>query len=123
MKLRHFSLLGAIALFSGASVAAGYVGPGSDSAAATTATPLTTVKQALTAADDTPVRLEGSIVKRIEGEHYQFKDASGSIRVEIGSRQWPAEAVSESTKVRLSGEVDVDHKRHEIDVDQLEIIQ
>ncbi|MBO3277524.1 NirD/YgiW/YdeI family stress tolerance protein [Pseudomonas schmalbachii] len=125
MKLRHLSLLAATTLFSAATIAAGYTGPGSDAAAPAAPAQVTTVKQAQSAADDTPAVLEGIITKRLGGEHYEFKDATGTIQVEIDDDDWPAGAgVSENTKVRLTGEVD--HHRQkatDIDVDRVELVQ
>jgi len=76
------------------------------------------------AADDTPAVLTGYITQRLRKEHYEFKDDSGIIQVEIDNDEWPAQAVSETTQVRLYGEVE--HKKRgerEIDVDRVEIVQ
>ncbi|MBD9633049.1 NirD/YgiW/YdeI family stress tolerance protein [Pseudomonas sp. LABIM340] len=125
MKLTHLPLIAAAGLFSTITLAAGYTGPGSDAKPAAAAAQVTTVKQAQSAHDDTPVVLEGVITKRIGGEHYEFKDATGSIEVEIDNDDWPAgAAVSENTKVRLTGEVDHHKlKATDIDVDRVEILQ
>ncbi|MCP8466824.1 NirD/YgiW/YdeI family stress tolerance protein [Pseudomonas sp. ZM23] len=125
MKLRHLPLIAAAGLFSTITLAAGYTGPGSDAAKPAAAAQVTTVKQAQSAADDTPAVLEGVITKRLHGEHYEFKDATGTIQVEIDHDDWPAGAsVSESTKVRLTGEVDHhNRKATDIDVDRVEILQ
>lgn len=125
MKLSHLPLIAAAGLFSTLTLAAGYTGPGSDAAKPAAAAQVTTVKQAQSAADDTPAVLEGTITKRIGGEHYEFKDATGSIQVEIDNDDWPTGAgVSENTKVRLTGGVD-HHKMKatDIDVDRVEILQ
>ncbi|MBB4862910.1 uncharacterized protein (TIGR00156 family) [Pseudomonas nitritireducens] len=126
MKLRHLPLIAAIGLFSTVTLAAGYTGPGSEAQpAAAAAGQITTVKQAQAAADDTKVVLEGTITKRISDEHYEFKDATGSIQVEIDHDDWPAgTSVSENTRVRLTGEVDHHKvKPTDIDVDRVEILQ
>lgn len=124
MKLRHLPLIAAAGLFSSVTLAAGYTGPGSDAAKPATVAQVTTVKQAQSAADDTPAVLEGTLTKRLRGEHYEFKDATGSILVEIDNDDWPAGAsVSENTRVRLTGEVDHERKGIEIDVDRVEILQ
>ncbi|MGG2398092.1 NirD/YgiW/YdeI family stress tolerance protein [Pseudomonas sp. SH1-B] len=102
-------------LLSTGAFAAGYTGPG--------ATPqVTTVSAALEAADDTHVVLEGQIVKRLQDELYEFKDATGTIQVEIDDEDWPGQSVSETAKVRLTGEVDKDFNSREIDVDRVELI-
>ncbi|QEY74198.1 NirD/YgiW/YdeI family stress tolerance protein [Pseudomonas denitrificans (nom. rej.)] len=125
MKLTHLPLIAAAGLFSTITLAAGYTGPGSDAKPAAAAAQVTTVKRAQSAHDDTPVVLEGVITKRIGGEHYEFKDATGSIEVEIDNDDWPAgAAVSENTKVRLTGEVDHHKlKATDIDVDRVEVLQ
>lgn len=103
-------------LLSGAALAAGgYTGPGAT-------TQVTTVAGALDAADDTPVVLQGQIVKRLKGDRYEFKDASGTITVEIDDEDWPPQAVSENAKVKLTGEVERDLMSREVDVDIVELM-
>ncbi|VXC95944.1 conserved exported hypothetical protein [Pseudomonas sp. 8Z] len=114
MKRTAFALM-FLPLLSTAAFASNYTGPG--------ATPqVTSVAAALQSADDTHVVLEGQIVKRLQDELYEFKDSSGTIRVEIDDEDWPAQQVSETAKVRLTGEVDKDFNGHEIDVDRVELI-
>jgi uncharacterized protein (TIGR00156 family) len=115
--MKRFTLaLLLVPLFSTAAMAAGYTGPGAT-------TQVTTVAAALDAADDTPVVLEGQIVKRLQDELYEFKDASGTINVEIDDEHWPAQAISETAKVKISGEVDRDLTSREIDVEHLELLK
>ena len=114
MKRTALALM-VLPLLSSAAFATGYTGPG--------ATPqVTTVTAALEAADDTHVVLEGQIVKRLQDELYEFKDATGTIQVEIDDEDWPGQKVSETAKVRLTGEVDKDFNSREIDVDLVELI-
>ena len=78
------------------------------------------VKQALSLADDTKVELKGYVVKSIGDEKYQFRDATGTITVDIDDDLWQGKPVSAKTPITLIGEVDVDYKptkRVEIDVD------
>ncbi|MBM7062803.1 NirD/YgiW/YdeI family stress tolerance protein [Pseudomonas sp. UL073] len=112
---RHALALLVLPLLSTAALAANYTGPGSTPA-------ITTAAAALTAADDTPVVLSGQIVKRLQGDKYEFKDASGTIQVEIDHDDWPAQSVSETAKVKLSGEVEHEHGGHEVDVDRVELL-
>ena len=58
------------------------------------------------AADETPVVLQGHLLKRLKGDTYEFRDASGSLQVEIDDDAWPLQAIDATTRVRLSGEVD-----------------
>lgn len=55
--------------------------PISMSQAAAISATVTTVKQALTAKDDTPVKLHGQVVKSIGDEKYQFRDKTGTITI------------------------------------------
>lgn len=81
-----------------------------------------TVKQALNSADDSKVQIKGYVVKALGDEKYQFRDATGSIKVEIDDELWKGQAVSAKTPVTIMGEIDIDYKptkRVEIDVDQV----
>lgn len=114
--MKRFTLALLLApLFSTAALAAGYTGPGATAQ-------VTSVAAALKASDDTPVLLQGQIVKRLQDELYEFKDVSGTINVEIDDEDWPAQAVSDSVTVRLTGEVDHDLSSREIDVESLELV-
>jgi uncharacterized protein (TIGR00156 family) len=97
---------------------AAFVGP-SDSAGVTSAA------EAEKASDDTPVQLEGYIVKQLDQEHYEFRDNSGTIKVDIDQKRWPAQQVTPQTKVRLSGKVDRSRWTgfDDVEVKSLEIIQ
>jgi uncharacterized protein (TIGR00156 family) len=115
--MKRFTLaLLLVPLFSTAALATSYTGPGA-------VTHVTTVAAALDAADDTPVVLQGHIVKRLQNELYEFKDASGTINVEIDDEHWPAQAISETAEVKISGEVDHDLTSREIDVEHLERVK
>lgn len=89
-------------------------------AALTTQT--STVAQALQLKDDAQVRLTGKISQSVGDEKYQFKDASGSIVLDIDDELWQAKPLMPNQTVTIIGEVDVDHlpkKRVQIDVEQL----
>ena len=80
------------------------------------------MKAALEAADDTPVVLQGTIVKRIKGDIYEFRDATGSMKVEIDDEDFPPMEINDKTRVKLTGEVDRDLVGREIDVEFVEVI-
>ncbi len=101
-------------LFSTVAFANGYVGPG--------AATVENVAAAHKAADDTPVVLQGHIVQRLKGEKYAFRDDTGTINVEIDDEDWPAVAINEKTRVKLSGEVDRGLMEREVDVDFVEVL-
>lgn len=115
MKRTALALM-VLPLLSTAAFATGYTGPGA-------AAQVTTVAAALEAADDTHVVLEGQIVKRLQDELYEFKDATGTIQVEIDDDDWPPQQISESATVKLTGEVERDLTGREIDVDIVELVQ
>ena len=84
---------------------------------------LTTVKHALTAKDNTPVKLHGQVVKSLGDEKYQFRDKTGSITIDVDDELWQGRPISPNTNVTLIGEVDIDYKplkRVEIEVDQVQ---
>jgi uncharacterized protein (TIGR00156 family) len=114
MKPRFLILLVA-PLFSTTVLAAGYTGPGAEV--------VSTVVAANNASDDTPVILKGFVIKKLNNDdRYEFKDATGSITVEIDEEALPAVAFNDKTQVRLTGEVEKGLIQREIDVDVLEIV-
>lgn len=88
----------------------GYTGPG---------IALTRVAEAREAADDTHVRLQGTLRQSLGGDHYLFVDASGSINVDIDADLWQGQTVGAGDKIELEGEVDKDWTSVEIDVDRV----
>ncbi len=85
---------------------------------------LVTVKQAQQLKDDTKVQLRGHVVKSLGDEKYEFRDSTGTIKIEVKDKVWHGLKVSPKSVVTLTGEVDVDHKpakRVSIDVDSVKI--
>lgn len=79
-----------------------------------------TVSKAKTLADETGVTLTGTIVKHIAGGHYEFKDKTGSIVIEVDddlAKGWQLKA---GDKVRIVGEVDT-HRMKPTDIEVLQI--
>lgn len=66
--------------------------------------------------DDSHVTLEGHIEKQVRREHYIFRDASGSIEVEIDDDIWRGLDISPNDKVRLTAEIDQDWRNTDVDV-------
>lgn len=88
----------------------GFTGPGPA---------VVTVKQALEMRDDAKVTLRGNIVQHLGGDKYLFKDATGTVKVEIDDDEWGGQSVGPDDTVELYGEVDKDWNSVEIDVDRL----
>ncbi|MEY3873012.1 MAG: hypothetical protein RLZZ296_2007 [Pseudomonadota bacterium] len=78
-----------------------------------------TVEHAKSLKDDAKVTLQGTIQSHIGGENYIFKDASGTVEVEIDNRRWVGQTVSATDRVELFGEVDKDWNSVKIDVKRL----
>jgi len=115
MKPLFLALLIASLPASAALAAGSYTGPGA-------ARPATTVAAARGAADETPVVLEGEIVQRLKGDTYEFRDATGTVKVEIDDEDWPDRAVDDQTRVRLTGEMESELLQHVIDVERVEVL-
>ncbi|WP_145548180.1 YgiW/YdeI family stress tolerance OB fold protein [Yersinia massiliensis] len=78
-----------------------------------------TVEKAKTMSDDTWVTLRGNIEQRIGGEHYIFRDATGTINVDIDHKRWNGLTITPKDTVELYGEIDKDWNSVELDVKQV----
>ena len=88
----------------------GFVGPNGSN---------TTVESAKSMRDDAWVTLRGNIVERISDDLYLFKDATGTVNVDIDHKRWNGVTVTPQDLVEIQGEVDKDWKSVEIDVKQI----
>ena len=98
--------------FNGPSQAGGFKGPGLEPS---------TVAQALTYSDDTPVVLVGQIERGLGDEKNVIKDASGTVTVDIDNDDWRGVTVTPQDTVIIQGEVDKDFFKTEIDVDMINL--
>lgn len=79
-----------------------------------------TVDDALNANDDTPVRLDGQIVKQIGKKDFLFKDASGKeIQIEVNKKAWNGETIAPQDNIQIIGKVDKEWNKTEVDVKQI----
>lgn len=79
------------------------------------------VAQATKLADETGVTLTGQITKHLRSDHYEFKDRSGTIGIEIDDDIWRKAGLKVGDHVRLVGEVDTHrHKPTDIEVIKIE---
>ncbi|RPH30918.1 YgiW/YdeI family stress tolerance OB fold protein [Buttiauxella warmboldiae] len=90
--------------------AGGFVGPSGSN---------TTAEKAKSLSDDTWVTLRGKIESRIGGDHYIFRDSSGTINVDIDAKRWNGQTITPQDNVEIQGEVDKDWNSVEIDVKQI----
>ena len=84
---------------------------------------VTSAKEAATMRDDAHIVLRGNIVQHLGKDKYLFKDASGTIRVEIDHDEWGGLTITPSDTVELYGEVDKDWNSVEVEVDRVVKIQ
>jgi uncharacterized protein (TIGR00156 family) len=106
-------------------VHAQYQGPGSKPAKSAARGPITTVDDVKKRGrDDQQVTLTGHVVKKVSREKYQFRDATGVIRIEIDDDVMPNEPFDDQTKVEIFGEVEKDFLRSvEIDVKAVRLLK
>ena len=64
------------------------------------------VKQALKAADNSMITLEGNITQQIDDDEFLFSDGTAQIKVEIKRRAWNGLNVGPNDKIRISGKLD-----------------
>ena len=64
------------------------------------------VKQALKAADNSMITLEGNITQQIDDDEFWFTDGTGQIRVEIERQVWIGLNVGPNDKIRIFGKLD-----------------
>jgi uncharacterized protein (TIGR00156 family) len=78
-----------------------------------------TVEQAKNLKEDTQVTLRGKIERHIGGENYLFRDASGTVEVEIDSDRWAGQNITPQDQIEIFGEVEKNWNAVEIDVKRL----
>lgn len=79
-----------------------------------------TVAQAKKAPDATAVTLTGQITSHIKDEHFELKDSTGSIQVEIDHDLANHQQLKNGTNVKIVGEVDT-HKDKPTDIEVVKI--
>ena len=119
-----------VAAASAPAQAQGYTGPGTTAPAAQqgyagpSSIPVMSVKELLDKGrDDQHAVLRGRIVSHDGGENYTFDDGTGTIRVELKPRHFPAgQTIDDKTNVELSGKLDKDFRKVEFEVRQLRVL-
>ena len=66
----------------------------------------TTISKALKMNDNSYVTIQGNILKRISDDKYLFKDATGTITVEIDDEKRMGQAVNTKDTLELTGEIE-----------------
>lgn len=82
-----------------------------------------TVATAKTLKDDTPVRVQGQVIRALGKDKYEFRDATGTLIAEIDNQKWHGSPITQQAQVILIGEIDreSDHTI-ELDVDEVRTI-
>jgi len=88
----------------------GFRGPSAD---------VSTVAQARTMRDDSPVILRGKIERSLGNEKYSFSDDTGTIIIDIDRRVWGTLTVDQNDTVEISGEIDRERNNVEVDVNSI----
>lgn len=78
------------------------------------------VSQVAKLKDETGVTLTGQITKHLQSDHYEFKDQSGTIGIEIDDDIWRQAGLKVGDHVRLVGEVDT-HRYKPTDIEVIKI--
>lgn len=107
----------------------GFIGPGTSATTSTTQTTnggfkgpmdgFVSVADALKKSDDSRVILQGYIIKQLDDKHYEFKDDSGVITVEIKPTRWQNQTITPKDKIEIIGEIDKDWTSTEVEVKSL----
>ncbi|WP_411035302.1 YgiW/YdeI family stress tolerance OB fold protein [Shinella sp. BYT-45] len=120
-----FATLATLLVLPAGAALAQFTGPSDAKQGGETAYPAMTVEAIKAdARDDMKATIEGRIIRKLADEEYLFADDTGEIRVEVDDDDFPAQPVSETTRVRLQGEVDTHRvKETDFDVDRMTIIE
>lgn len=79
-----------------------------------------TVAEAKKLPDETAVMLSGVIVRKTHKDHFELKDSSGKIGIEVDSDLWRPMGLKAGDKVKVMGEVDT-HTGQATDIDVVQI--
>lgn len=80
---------------------------------------VTTVASVKALRSDSWVTLRGNIIERQSGDTYVFKDATGTINIDIDHKQWNGQAVGPEDEVIIQGEADKTWSAVDIEVKQI----
>ena len=100
---------------------AGFNGNNSQGGFQQTAPAAISVKQALSAADNSMITLVGNITQQIDDDEFWFTDGTGQIKIEIKKRVWNGLNVDSKDKVKIYGKLDNEaFEKAELDVLRIE---
>lgn len=122
-RIKPFITIASLALVFTAALATGasaqFTGPGSGQGSGVRSS---TAAQARDARLGAYLTLTGRIVSREKEDYFTFRDASGTIRVEIDEPVWQNRPVGPNDRVRLVAEVDQGSGGRYLDVKSLTLV-
>ena len=77
---------------------------------------LNTVAEAIRMRDDSKVHLRGNIIQQIGYDTFTFRDATGTITLEIDADKWAGQTITPEDTVSIFGEIDKDWNSVEVEV-------
>ncbi|MGE0623765.1 MAG: YgiW/YdeI family stress tolerance OB fold protein [Pseudomonadales bacterium] len=69
--------------------------------------------------DDSHVQVTGYLVRSLGGDEYEFQDDTGTLIVEIDDDQWGGIEADPATRLQLTGELDIDPDKVELEVERV----
>lgn len=82
-----------------------------------------TVKEAKKLRDDARVTLTGKITGRAgDDDHYWLQDSTGKIRIDVDDDDWEDNRAAIGKTVRVTGDIDKNDGRTEIEVDHIRVV-
>lgn len=82
-----------------------------------------TVATAKSLKDDTQVSLQGQVIRALGKDKYEFRDATGTLIVEIDNQKWHGKPITQQAQVILIGEIDRESDNQvELDVDEVRTV-
>ena len=80
---------------------------------------LSTVADVLKMRDNAYASLRGKLERHVGGDHYIFRDATGSVTVDIDQDKWAGQNISPQDTVIIHVEVDKDWNNTELEVKRI----
>lgn len=102
--------------------AGGFAGPASPQTGGGFSGPgpaLSTVTEVLKMRDNAYASLRGKLERHVGGDHYIFRDATGSATVDIDQDKWAGQNISPQDTVIIDVEVDKDWNHTELEVKRI----
>ncbi|OOH88131.1 hypothetical protein BMT54_08975 [Pasteurellaceae bacterium 15-036681] len=78
---------------------------------------ITTIAQALKAADNAQVQITGKIQRQVKDDEFIFRDETGEILIDVDDDAWQGQNITQNDTITIYGKVDEESfKANEIEV-------